>query len=174
MPWIAIAHHLPTRTRLVCPPVRKDEPACERLADALAAVGGVREVKVRPYTASVVIEHGRDVAVQTLVEVARRAVGADRILAEGERPPVNPHVPPLASLAKQVASIARQLDRDILRASDGTVDLGTLATLGFIGAGAAEVLATRKLPLPPWFNLAWWGFRTFMMAEEEEIQAAQT
>jgi hypothetical protein len=26
--------------------------------------------------------------------------------------------------------------------------------------------------MPPWFNLAWWGFRTFMTAEQEEIEAA--
>jgi hypothetical protein len=25
--------------------------------------------------------------------------------------------------------------------------------------------------LPPWFNLAWWGFRTFMTTEQPEIQA---
>ena len=52
------------------------------------------------------------------------------------------------------------------------MDLGVLATLGLIGAGAAEIVVTGKLPIPPWFNLAWWGFRTFMTTEQPEIEAA--
>lgn len=173
MSWLAIAHHLPERTRLICPPVRKDEAACDRLADALSAVPGVVEVKVRPYTASAVITHRPDVALQTLVDVAQRTTGAERVLAQGEAPPLDPAVPPLATIAKQLATVVRELDRDLLRSTRGSLDLGTLATLGFVGAGAAEVLATRKLPMPPWFNLAWWGFRTFMTAEEDEIAASK-
>lgn len=170
--WIAIAHHLPERTRLHCPTVRRDEAACERLADALAAIPGVREVKVRPYTATAVIIHAATVTIGTLLEEAKRVTGCDRVLAEGEPPPVDPTVPPLSSLAKSAAKVVREIDRDVRRRSAGALDLGTLATLGFFGAGAAEVLATKKLPMPPWFNLAWWGFRTFVTVEQDEIRAA--
>ena len=38
MRWLAIAHHLPERTRLRSPVLRRDPPLCERLADALAAL----------------------------------------------------------------------------------------------------------------------------------------
>lgn len=172
--WIAIAHHLPERTRLICPSVRRDDAACERLADALSAITGVRLVKVRPYTASALVEHAADTPVATLVAEAQRVTGADRVLAEGEAPPRAASAPPLSSLAKTAARIMRELDEDIRRRTDGTVDLGTLATLGFFGAGAVEVLASKKLPLPPWFNLAWWGFRTFMTTEEDEIRAASS
>jgi hypothetical protein len=27
------------------------------------------------------------------------------------------------------------------------------------------------VPLPPWFNLAWWGFRTFVTTEQAAIRA---
>ena len=25
--------------------------------------------------------------------------------------------------------------------------------------------------MPPWFNLAWWGYRTFMTNEQDEISS---
>ena len=54
----------------------------------------------------------------------------------------------------------------------GAVISGYAILDGFdLGAGAADVIASGKLPLPPWFNLAWWGFRTFMTTEQPEIQA---
>ncbi|MBS1121652.1 MAG: hypothetical protein H6Q90_3880 [Deltaproteobacteria bacterium] len=70
MSWISIAHHLPEWTRLLCPSVRKNQAACEALADALSSMTGVREVKVRPYTASAVIVHAQDVPLQSLIEIA--------------------------------------------------------------------------------------------------------
>jgi heavy-metal-associated domain-containing protein len=171
--WVAVAHHLPDRTRLHCPSVRRDDAACERLAEALAQVAGVREVKVRPYTASALVLHGEEVALEALTAAAQRVTGCDRVVAQGEAPPRATEAPPLSSLAYEMAQAGRSIDEAIRRASQGAVDLGTLATLGFLGAGAAEVIASRRLPMPPWFNLAWWGFRTFMTAEREEIDAAR-
>jgi hypothetical protein len=60
-----------------------------------------------------------------------------------------------------VADGFRDLNRSVLLATEGRLDLGALAGLGFLSLGAAEIAATRALPAPPWFNLAWWAFRTF-------------
>ncbi|HEY5925686.1 MAG TPA: hypothetical protein VIV11_28565 [Kofleriaceae bacterium] len=163
--WLMIAHHLPVRTRFRIPGLRHDPAGCEQVADRLAAVPGVREIKVRPYTGSVLIEHEPSVAISSLVDVMRDTLAIDRILAEGEKPPLDPDVPPFSTLAQKVVTAVRELDRDIRRGSDGTVDLGMLATLGLLGAGATEIAITGRLPVPPWFNLAWWGFRTFMTTE---------
>ncbi len=116
------------------------------------------------------VSHERSVTASSLAEAAGRVLDV-RVLARGEAPPVPDHVPPLSSVAKNLAHMVRELDRDIRRKSDGSVDLGTLVTLGLFGAGAAEVVATGKMPAPPWFNLAWWGVRTFVSAEHEEIEA---
>lgn len=171
MRWLMIVHVLPDRTRLRAPALRKDPPTCERLADTLAAIPGVREVRIRPYTGSVLIDHDDAVALEALVEATRRTVGIDRVLAAGERPPRAAEVPAFSSLARKLVVVVRELDRDVRRESDGTVDLGMLTTLGFLSAGAAEVAFSGRLPLPPWFNLAWWGFRTFMTTEQPEIHA---
>lgn len=173
MRWIQVVHHIAGRTRLHAPALRRDTARCEELADALAALPGVREAHVRPYTGSALVLHDRAVSAQSLAEAAASAIDA-RVLAPGESAPVPDYVPPFSSVARTLAQAVREIDRDILRKSDGTVDLGTLAALGLFGAGAAQIVATGKLQQPPWFNLAWWGFRTFVTTEQEEIEADRT
>jgi hypothetical protein len=169
--WVQLAHRLPERTRLRSPALRKDVAACERVVDAIAAIAGVREVRARPYTGSVLVVHADDIAAGTLVETAARVLGVSKVLQPGEPPPLDGDVPPLASLARKLVAAMRGIDADLRRASEGTVDLGTLTTFSFLGAGALEIATTGQLPLPPWFNLAWWGFRTFVTTEQEEIRA---
>jgi hypothetical protein len=160
--WLVVVHHLPERTRLRSPVLRKTAAACTELADALAAVPGVREVRVRPYTGSALILHDPGVTLDALTEVACGALDGVRVLAPGEAPPLSAVVPAFSSIRQKLAAIAREIDLDIRRSSDGSVDLGTLATLGLVGAGATQVAASGELPMPPWFNLAWWAYRTFM------------
>lgn len=171
MRWLMVVHHLPDRTRLRTPLLRKNQAASAQVADALAAVAGVRQVTVRPYTGSVLIEHDEALPLASLVDTVRGALSIEHVLAAGERPPLDTEVPPFSSIARKLVIAVREIDRDIRRGSEGTVDLGMLATLGFFGAGAVEVVASGKLPLPPWFNLAWWGFRTFMTTEQPEMDA---
>jgi hypothetical protein len=162
MAWLVVAHHLPDRTRLRSPALRKAAAVCTRLADALSAVPGVREVRIRPYTGSALILHDPGIALDALTRVACEALDGARLLSHGEAPPLSAAVPAFSSLRQKLAAIAREIDRDIRRSSDGSVDLGTLTTLGLVGAGAAQVAASGQLPMPPWFNLAWWAYRTFM------------
>lgn len=171
--WIQIAHAMPGRTRLRSPLLRRNDPLGEKLADELAAVAGIDVVRVRPYTGSVVIEHAPGMPAGELAERSAMVIGASRVVGLGDHPPLPDEVPPLSSLAQKIVALAREVDRDIRRATEGSIDLGTLATLGFVGAGAAQVVATGRLPIPPWFNLAWWGLRTFVSAEHDEIVAAR-
>ena len=171
MRYLQVVHAIPGRTRLRCPALRRDPAAVEAVADALAAVEGVRGVAVRPYTGSVLVTHDRAVGTRPLIDAAQRVLACEPVLAPGERPPPDPDVPRLSRIAQLMAGAFRQLDRDMLRASGGSFDLGTLATLGFFTGGALEVVANRGLELPPWFNLAWWGYRTFMTNEQDEIRA---
>ena len=171
MRYLQIAHAIPGRTRLRYPPLRDDAAAATRIADALAAVSGVREVKVRPYTGSVLVLHDPAVTTEALVAAARAAVPAQRVLQADEAPPQEGPTPSLSRIAKLAATIAREIDRDLLRRTGGRLDLGTLATLGFFGAGALELAVERTVETPPWFNLAWWGYRTFTTSEKDEIES---
>jgi hypothetical protein len=171
MRYIQIAHTIPGRTRLRCPALRSEPDTVARVADALAATSGVHEVTVRPFTGSILIEHDPEVSAADLLELVQRVVSCERVLARDEQPPVDPAVPGLSKIAKLAANAFREIDRDILRVSQGSLDLGTLTTLGFFGAGAIQLAFEREVEMPPWFNLAWWGYRTFMTSEQDEIAA---
>lgn len=173
MRYLQLIHAIPGRTRLRCPAIRTDRQGAEQVADALAAMPGVREVKVRPFTGSILVEHAPTLTSAELTGVAQRVLGCDRVLARGEVPPVEGVVPELSKIARLAATAFRDLDRDVLRASDGSLDLGTLVTLGFFGAGAVQLVTEREMDLPPWFNLAWWGYRTFMTNEQDEIDSLE-
>lgn len=169
--WIAVAHRLPDRTRLRTPVLRGDVAASDRLADAFAALPGVREVTVRPYTGSVLIVHDEHVELAALLTTAQQALDLPRVLAPGEPPPRDPAVPTFSSVARKLIAAAREIDLDVRRRTEGSIDLGTITALCFAGAGALEVATTGQLPMPPWFNLAWWSFRTFMTLERDELRA---
>jgi len=171
MRYLQVVHAIPGRTRLRYPALRREPTAVEQVADALAATRGVEEVKVRPYTGSVLVYHARAVTSDALVEVARRTLKIEHVVGLGESPPLDPEVPKLSQIAKLVATAFREIDRDVRRKSGGSFDLGTLATLGFFGAGAVQVAVDRELPVPPWWNLAWWGYNTFIINEQDEIAA---
>jgi hypothetical protein len=103
-----------------------------------------------------------------LASAVRDAIGARAILPPGERPPAPPPpagpAPPSA-VGRALYQVFRDLNHDLLRRTNGGLDLGVLATAAFVAIGAAEVVAEGKLKAPPWFNLAWWGLQTFMSAE---------
>jgi hypothetical protein len=170
MRWLMIAHHVPGRTRLRTPVLRKDPDACTQVADSLAALGGVREVAVRPYTGSILVDHADTLAPAELVDQIKSVLHIEHVVPPGERPPPASELPAFSTIARELAVFVREVDRDIRRHSEGVADLGVLATLGCFTAGAAEVLASGQLPVPPWFNLAWWGFRLFMTTEERVIE----
>ena len=174
MRYLQVVHAIPGRTRLRCPALRRDPSAVEAVAERLAAVEGVREVAVRPYTGSMLVTHDRAVGSHQLVDAAQAVLACQPVLGPGEHPPPDPDIPRLSRIAQLAACAFREIDRDMLRMSRGSFDLGTLATLGFFTSGALEVLADRKLEMPPWFNLAWWGYRTFMTNEQDEIEAGET
>ena len=137
------------------------------LADALAALPGMVEVSVRPRTGSVLCAYDPDLLdAERIVTTVRRHTRVAAVLRPGEQLPEPPRgraVPTGSSVARAMAASFSAIDRDVLAATDGRLDLGTLTGLGFLAAGAAEIAATRTLPAPPWFNLAWWALRTFTL-----------
>jgi hypothetical protein len=84
----------------------------------------------------------------------RDAAGVRAVLQPGEpRPAPPPRIGPRASAAGRATVEAfRALDDEVVRLSGGGLDLGTLATLGFFGAGALELAVTRKALCRPGFS----------------------
>jgi Heavy metal associated domain 2 len=171
MRYLQVVHAIRGRTRLRFPILRQETACAETIADALAAMRGVHEVRVRPYTGSILVTHEAEVTPDHLVDEIQRHVSCGRVLRAGERLPPRP-APELSRIGKLAAKAFREIDRDVLRISNGTFDLGTLVTLGFLGMGTVEVVTDREMPLPPWSQLAWWAYRTFTTNEQQEIAHA--
>lgn len=172
---IHVIHTSPGRTRLRLPWLRRATELATSLADDLLRVEGLYEVQVRPYTGSVLCIHDpEELDVERLLEVVRRLTGVDDVAYPGEELPDGEAL--LQSLAEgsNVARAAslfiKGLNVEVLRATEGHLDLGALAALGFVVAGAVDVAIKGKISAPPWFNLGWWAFRTFATVEGVAIQ----
>jgi hypothetical protein len=177
---IQMVHSVPGRTRLRLGWLRETPDEAEALADHLAGLDPSIEVRVRPWTGSVLCTYDPErLDADAIAAAVRRHTGVAIVLRPGETHPET-QAPYRreendGSVRKLTREAFRALDHDIVRATGGRLDLGSLTGIGFLAVGAAEILAARALPAPPWFNLAWWAYRTFTTtggADEEEEEAS--
>lgn len=178
---IYLVHASHGRTRLRLPWLRRDATLATPLAEGLQRMEGLEEVEVRPFTGSVLCVHDPyELSVDALLEEVRRLTGITTVVRPGEEPPEEEEAELLQALsegsnvARAATEFFKGVNVDVLRATEGRADLGTLTTLGFMVAGAVDVAVTGKLPFPPWFNLAWWAFRTFATVEEKVISHTES
>lgn len=188
MQYIEVAHALPGRLRLRLPFLRDRPGEATPLSDQMVEIDGVIEVQCRPFTGSLLFRYDpAKITEEELIAAAQRLTGVERVL----RPHLAPGSPGspgmddedavFLSLAVQdgtdiayaAAKLFQGINVDVLRFTEGRLDIGTLAALAFAVAGAVEVGVTKKLPAPPWFNLAWWSFRTFATLEQSAIDRAR-
>jgi hypothetical protein len=167
--YLQVVHVLPGRARLRLSWLRRQPSEAPRVAEAMVAVPGVREVKVQPASCSLLCLYDpAAVGLDRIVQVLKEHTGVEQVISPGEVPPAPAlSVPPRGIIAREVTSIFRDLNQDVLRATQGAMDLGTLVTGCFAAAGAVRILTQPRLPAPQWFNLAWWGFRTFLTFEKD-------
>jgi hypothetical protein len=174
--FIEIVHAIPGRVRFRLDWLGADPGAARRIAEELGALEGIAEVRVRPRTGSVLCAYEAPLDARAVAELLRELTGvdvrsrADARAAAGEPPGgEHPREPGGSSVGRATAALVQDLDRKVSRATEGRLDLPTLATLGLVGAGALEAFVTRTLPAPPWFILAWWGLEVFA-AESKAIE----
>jgi len=168
VPFLQVVHAIPGRLRVRIPALRGRRDEVAAVAFALAQYPGVVEVRCHPFTGSfLVLYDERHLPVERLIEGLRDATGAREVVRPGELLPLPDRdgpAPPSA-VGRAVARLFHDLNADLLRATGGGVDLGVLMSAALVTLGGAEVVATRRLPPPPWFNLAWWSFQSFMNVE---------
>jgi hypothetical protein len=166
---IHLAHVSPGRLRVRLPWMRGDRGAAEALADRLVELDGVLDIQVRLRTGSVLCRFDTQrIDDARVVSEIRRHTGVTIVLRGDAAPPAAAR-PPLRNgsrVAGMLADLMRDLDAGIADATDGRIDLGALAGIVLLGAGAAEIASAGRIPAPPWFSLAWWAFRTFTISSE--------
>ncbi len=176
---VRIVHVLPGRLRLRLPWLCEEPDEATALADRLASLHRSMDVEVRIATGSVLCRFDPgSLAADAIVAETRQQVGASSVLRPGERLP-RPEPEPApggpqgeSQLITALSEGMRGMNRELMTATGGRLDLGAVAGLGFLAAGAAEIAVTRRVPAPPWFNLAWWAFRTFTLSAGPHEEAA--
>ena len=175
---IYIAHHIPGRLRLRIPWLRDHAAEGTRLAETLAVLGGIKTVEVRTSTGSVLCHYDPlDLGEREIVAVLKEATGIDIVTRPGEpSPSAEAEIARAAlsegnALARAAVTFFKETNLDVLKMTEGRIDLGTLVALAFAATGAIEVVATGKLPAPQWSQLAWWAFRTFTTLEGRVIES---
>ncbi len=170
---IHLVHDTPGRTRLRLGWLRDNPEAAEPLAEHLAGLDASMEVQVRPWTGSVLCSYDPErLDAKQIVAATRRHTGIAILQKRGESHPeaeaeyARALRAGVGSMRVSLTDAFRGINQDVLRATNGRLDLGALTGLSFLGMGALEILGTREAPVPPWFNLAWWGYRTFTVSGE--------
>lgn len=174
---IQLVHACPGRVRLRLPWLRDAHEEAVALADHLAELDPSLRAELRPWTGSVLCTYdpGRLDAEQVLRAV-RRHTRVAAVKRQGERSPevdaeyARAARAKVGTLTRTLGQGVRELNEEVLRSTDGRLDLGAVTGLGFLAVGAAEIASARTVPAPPWFNLAWWAFRTFTLFGRDEAE----
>jgi copper chaperone CopZ len=177
---IQVVHRLPGRLRLRLPWLHDHREQASPLAERLSELPGMAEVEVRPYTGSVLCAYDDErLDEERILAAVCETSGCQRVCLPGQPGPaltaeeneqLRSALAEGSHVARAAARFFKEVNMDVVRASEGRIDLGTIASLFFASAGLVEVGVSKKLPLPPWFQLAWWAFRTFTTVERPAIE----
>jgi hypothetical protein len=172
-----VGHGSAGRVRYYVSWLSQEPDLAARIADALAALGGVVEVEVRPYTGSVLVEFAPEsLARPTLDAALCEAAGVAGLgssgLHGGELGRFVRTFEQGSDLARAVANCVIGIQSDVLRATGGQAGLGVLVSLSLWMTALFEVIQQGELPLPEWHQLVWWGVRTFKDSEKDALDRA--
>lgn len=138
-----VTHRTPTRLRIRVPARRHDAEWWQRVGAELREVPGISAVEINPLTASMLVHHDAG------FEPARALVGNELLSLADERRVAR------GSLLDQVRERFASIDAAISAASDGKVDLASLALLGLGALILQQVL--RGNVTAPAVTLAWYA-----------------
>ena len=131
-PLVRVVHSIPGRTRLRAQDIKGNVAALDALRTGLEETPGVQNVSVTVLTGSVLVEH--DIEIDDVLGHAERG-GVLRIDTE-----VREHY--LATLNRAL----NQTEERVKDASNGKLDLETLAFVGFVAGGIYQMFNNHGLP----------------------------
>jgi hypothetical protein len=131
-PLVRVVHSIPGRTRLRAQDIKGNVAALDALRTGLEETPGVQTVAVTVLTGSVLVEH--DVEIDDVLGQAERS-GVLRVDTE-----VREHY--LATLNRAL-NVTEERVKD---ASNGKLDLETIAFVGFVAGGIYQMFNNHGLP----------------------------
>jgi hypothetical protein len=137
-----VAHSIPGRTRFRVHNRHHDRAFFHDLQNRIAAIPHVRTVETNPRTGSVLVHHSG--AAFDLLMLAAGAGLGEMIDLE-----------PPAAVAHQLRSQFAQLDEAVQRATEGRLDLSTLATVALFAFAGIQIVRGNQPVLA--VTLAWYA-----------------
>ncbi len=167
---VDVEHQLPWRVRLRSRALVRERAACARVAQRLADEIDFDSISVRPITGSVVIVRATgqldaEKIRRRLFELVAAERGADGRPLTEERTLGNGNT----RIARAVAEAVRQLNDKMRDALEDEADLQILAPIALAVTSALQPAASGRLSTPPWSQLIWYAFRSFMSFQGEAI-----
>ncbi len=172
---LSIHHAIPGRLRLGVEPLRGKAAAAERVAAAMRALPGVREVRVNAPAACLVVTYDPKITHEDLLG---RLGGVAELFRWGihevECPPPSrpasaaPHPPPRAALA--VLSTASRVNAASHALASGRVDLKLVVPGLLAGYGLLRLVSGRAGPTPHWIVFLMYGFDAFAVLNQAVIR----
>jgi hypothetical protein len=174
---VYLVHEQPGRLRFRLTWLREHRDEGDPLARQLADLDGITEVQVRPFTGSVLLLF--DIT-RTDAEALKRALlrltGERAITPPGQETPEQLRAIAGDSLrrgsevTRAAAELFEELNLDFLRATGGRLSLGAFTALSLWGLAATKVVGSERIEMPAWYQLVWWGFRSFGTMEHEVFE----
>jgi hypothetical protein len=175
-----LAHDSPGRLRFRFGWLRDHRDQASFIADELAALDGVDEVQVRPFTGSVLVGYdSARIGGEQIRRALCRVTGVDDVTLPGQetveqiRQLLRDSHRKGSELARVAVRSFQGINVAVLSMTNGHVSLGALTSLMLWLGAAWRFLSTADLQLPEWHQMAWWGFRSFFTLEEQAIETGQ-
>lgn len=146
LPEATISHHTARRLRIHIPQRKRNPAFFAKIRDELAKLEGVERVEANPSTGSVLIHHRSSVGA-----IAQFAETAKLFALAVEGAPLNP-----TSLASRINENVRKLNKQLVAATHGTLDLTSVTAFGLAVGGVLKGIVCKDF-LPSGGNMVWWA-----------------
>jgi copper chaperone CopZ len=167
-------HASPGRLRFRLPWLHDspDEPAAT-IAEALAGIDGVLEVRVRVLTGSVLVLYDPEIVGEA--GITRELLGAvhvGHVTARGQESEADYELMMReverrgSAVSRTLVATVEALHADFLHLTGGRVSLASASALTMLAVGLGRFAATREVDLPPWHQLLWYAYQTFKDVQE--------
>jgi hypothetical protein len=154
---LQVAHALPGRLRVQGRDLRFAEDFLADLGESLAEVEGIHHVQTTPRTGSLLVlydpERIREEDLRRKIEELSEMRVVDPLDAG----------PGKSRVSRLTQAPFRQINENIFRWTEGTLDLRSMVPIGLALYGTIKLLRFGPLPSIPWYTLYWWSFRTFVI-----------
>lgn len=167
------AHGSPGRVRFRLTWLRDFPAQAAPIADALSAVDGVVEVRVRELTGSVLVLFDPGVTDEAAVTAALLGATSCTHVCEYGREPEEDLDRLLhdaddrgSAVSRALVSTVEALHTDFLRMTGGRISLASASALVMLAGGVGRLASTDHLELPPWHQLIWYAYQTFKDVQE--------